>query len=215
MGQTSTRTLLLWRPLQIPFVFPFFSCNLKPGKRGRQQGGPPSAKASFVVLAERERESHCLGDIATLQQHDTVENRLEKTDHPTRPLLIVRCTVDYDIRFVSGYFIVVLSATRCGADGQISNAGVATLGESLRLVAAERRHRSQNCNLVRIELRRNVTRTFRMFTMNFPQKQPQTVPGKRQLGTFLVAASPFPETAPPFPETASPFAVRDSSAPFR
>ena len=47
--------------------------NLKPEKRGRQQGGPLFGKASFFVLMEREGESRFLGDIATAEQSSTLK----------------------------------------------------------------------------------------------------------------------------------------------
>ena len=93
MGQTSTRTLLLWRPLQIPFVFPFFSCNLKPGKRGRQQGRALFRKASFVVLVERERDRNSTTeyDKINLQQHDNSTTKARQniiTSRPFRPPVV-------------------------------------------------------------------------------------------------------------------------------
>ena len=80
---------------------------------------------------------HSASDIAVLQQHDKVQRGEEKIHHPARPSSVARCTVDNDISLfvfiLPGY---LLSATMCRVDCQAINAGVITLGESPRLVAA-------------------------------------------------------------------------------
>ena len=71
-------------------------------KRGRQQGGSLFGKTS-LLYAETVIEYHSVSKVAALQQHDKVERDKHKTDHPARPSLAARCTVDNDISFVSVY----------------------------------------------------------------------------------------------------------------
>ena len=76
--------------------------------------------------------------ISQLYNSPTKQKKARKKQTiPPAHRLVVRCTVDNDISFASvflpGY---PLSAARCRVDCQTLNAGVVTLGESLRLVAA-------------------------------------------------------------------------------
>ena len=97
----------------------------------------PFSGKPHCCIGETVIKYHSVSDIAALRRHDKNRKRLGKTDHPARPSLAARCTVDNDISFVIVYLPgYLLSATRCRVDCQTINAGVSTLGESLRLVVA-------------------------------------------------------------------------------
>ena len=122
-----------------------YSSNLgaKPG--GGKNPSPGREKSPIAVQIKQDDPTCIVGSRAAARMS---RKRLGKIDYPSHPSLRARHVrhVDNDISFVLYCFFLpgkLLSATRRRVDYHRINAGVVALGESPRLIAAERPHLSQ------------------------------------------------------------------------